>query len=548
MSERQLSFGRYVIDLARGGLLSDGRDIPLRPKSFEVLTYLAARPAQWVPKEELLEALWPGLIGADDALEQSIAELRRVLTGAEGSLITADPARGYCFDPEAALPERRHPAGIKKAFRWRWMYGLIAPLVLFAAFVAIWFVTSRTGPARAAPEIKPAIAILPFQDQGEEAGREYFADGFTQDLIDSLGRYSGLIVVTWNAVSTYKGAVAQPGEIARVLNVRYQVEGSIRHDADRVHIGAQLVDVQGRVLWSSRFDEPAAELFALRRRIVDEIARALSKDATEVPAQPSADRVTTNREAHDLVLQARPHLREPTRAGLAEARQLLRQALVLDPDYAAAHAALGDSFLAAVRRGWEESPQDSWQRVTAHANDALREDPDNVRARVLLGRMHLAFNRLADAEMELQRAIVLNPNDADALAGYGNALLWRGRVKQAIDSLELAERLDPELDELDRFALALAYYLGGQYPEAIEQGQLNLRENPEATYNLAVLAAAFAMNDRAADAASSAAELRRRDPELNSLLFGTKFQDTRDVDRLRKGLEKAGISLHTRGP
>lgn len=139
----RLAFGRYVLDLGRGCLLSDGREIPLRPKTFAVLTYLAQRPGQIVSEQQLFDAVWPGLIVTDDTLLQSMGELRRALGDAENSLITTVPERGYRLDPAAAPTERRHQPGLKKAFRWRWMYGLIAPLLLFIAFMIIWLVTAR---------------------------------------------------------------------------------------------------------------------------------------------------------------------------------------------------------------------------------------------------------------------------------------------------------------------------------------------------------------------------------------------------------------------
>jgi TolB-like protein/DNA-binding winged helix-turn-helix (wHTH) protein/cytochrome c-type biogenesis protein CcmH/NrfG len=537
---RKVSFGRYVLDPGRGCLLSDGREIPLRPKTFAVLTHLAERPGKLVSKEELFEAVWPGLIVTDDTLVQSIGELRRALGDADARLITTVPKRGYRLDVEAAPPERRQ-ARARSALRWRWMYGLIAPLLLFVAFAVIWFATASGRKPPPAEEANPAVAILPFQDQGEESTGEYFADGLTQDLIHSLGRFPELTVMSWNAVATYKGAVAQPGEIARVLAVRYQVEGSVRRAAGRLRISAQLVDVQGRVLWSSRYDEPDSDIFALQDRITREIAGALAVRVNEFEQQRVAAKPTESLEAYDLVLRARPLLRRPSRAGLVDARTLLRRALAVDPDYAAAHVALGETFYAAVSLGWAESPQEYWQRVTAHANEALRADAANVEARILLGRMHMAYNRYNEAKLEMQRAVDINPNDADALAGRGNVLLWVGRTQEAIQTLELAQRLDPELNTYDRFALCLAYYLNRQYGPAIEQGELNLRETPDASFNLAVLAAAYAQEGRAADAERTVAELRRRDPTFNALLFGNKFQNPRDLERLRAGLDKAGL-------
>jgi TolB-like protein/DNA-binding winged helix-turn-helix (wHTH) protein/Tfp pilus assembly protein PilF len=536
---RSLTFGRYVLDVTRGCLLSDGREIPLRPKTFAVLTYLAQRPGQLVSKDELFEAVWPGLIVTDDTLVQSIGELRRTLGDAEAKLITTVPKRGYRLDLEAAPPERRHARGVH-AFRWRWKYGLIAPFVVAIVFVAIWVLTPRASPVSAA-DARPAIAILPFQDQSEDASREYLADGLTQDLINSLGRFSELTVMSWNAVAAYKGAIAQPGEIARVLAVRYQVEGSLRYAADRLRVSAQLVDVQGRVLWSARYDEPAADVFALQDRIMREIAGALAIRVTEFEQRRVAAKPPASFDAYDYVLRARPALQRPTRAGIVAARELLRQALAIDPEYGAAHAALGETFHAAVSMGWAENPGEYWQRVAKHADDALRADAGNVRARVLLGRMHMAYNRYAEAELEIDRAVDINPNDADALAGRGNVLVWLGHTDEAIETLEFAQRIDPELNTFDRFALCLAYYLTKRYDAAIEQAVLNLRKTPDANFNLAVLAAAYAQADRAADAERTVAALRVSDPTFDALTFGNKFQNPKDLARLREGLNKAGL-------
>src|SRR5947207_5551344 len=123
---------------------------------------------------------------------------------------------------------------------------------------------------------KPAIAILPFLNQSDDSAREYFADGLTEDIINALGRFSALTVMSWNAVFPYKGKPAKPAEIASGLGVRYQVEGSVRHTGNRVHAIAQLVGTDGRVLWSGRFDEALVDLFAMQEKITTEIAAALA--------------------------------------------------------------------------------------------------------------------------------------------------------------------------------------------------------------------------------------------------------------------------------
>ncbi|HUQ09814.1 MAG TPA: winged helix-turn-helix domain-containing protein [Steroidobacteraceae bacterium] len=536
----KINFGRYVLDLSRGCLLSDGREIPLRPKTFSVLTYLAQRPGQLVSKDELFEAVWPGLVVGDDTLVQSIGELRRALSDADAKLITTVPRRGYRLEADAAPTERRRARGVQP-LRFRWKYGLFAPLALAIAFAAIWLATSRdVKPTRAADD-RPAIAILPFQNQSEDPGREYLADGLTQDLINSLGRFSELTVMSWNAVATYKGAIVQPGEIARVLAVRYQVEGSVRFADDRLRVSAQLVDVQGRVLWSARYDEAAADVFTLQDRITREVAGALAIRVSEQEQKRVAAKPPASFDAYDYLLRGRLLLQRPSRAGIVEARELLRKALAIDPGYGAAHAALGETFHAAVSLGWAEDPDDYWKRVEKHAGDALRVDPNNVQARVLLGRLNMAYNRYAAAELEMDRAVAINPNNADALAGRGNGLLWMGRSVEAIEWLELAQRIDPELNPYERFALAMGYYLKKRYDDAIEQCVVNLRKSPESTFNLPVLAASYAQTGRKDDAERTVATLHAHDPTFDAKAFGNKFQDAGDLEHLRAGMRKAGL-------
>jgi adenylate cyclase len=541
-AEQRLTFGRYVLDLQRGCLMLDGREISLRPKTFSVLQYLVAHPGRLVGKEELLEAVWPNLVVTDDTVVQSIGELRRALGESGARLITTVPRRGYRFEAQDAPAERRK-ARAWHPLRFRWKYGIFAPLAVALTVLALWLAGfwSEAPKAPAPADPKPTIAVLPFRNQGDDASREYLADGLTQDIINSLGRFSALTVMSWNAVAAYKGEAVRPGEIARLLAVRYQVEGSVRYSGDQVRVSAQMVDAEGRVLWSARFEEPPADVFALQDRLTREIAGALAIRVSEFELKRVAAKPTESFDAYDFLLRARPALRRPTRAGIAEARELVRQAIALDPQYAAAHSALGETFHVAISMGWAQSPDEYWNRVQAHAREALKFDVSDVRAHVLLARNFLVYNRYLEAQTEIDRAIAINPNDAEALAGRGNVLVWLGETDAAIESLELALRIDPELNDFDRFALALSYYLKHRYDEAIEQAELNLRKNAAARFNEAVLAAAYAQSGRSADAARVSEQILRTDPTFNGATYGNKFLNPEDLVHLRDGLRKAGL-------
>jgi len=388
---------------------------------------------------------------------------------------------------------------------------------------------------------RPAIAILPFLNQDNDTAREYFADGLTQDLITALGRFPELTVMSWNAVSAYRRASATPGEIARHLGVRYQVEGSVLQTGDRVRVAAQLVDSDGRVLWSARFDEPYSDLFVLQDKVTTQVAGVLAIRVTEIEQRRVLAKSGTNLASYDYLLRARPALQRPTRAELVQARSLLRGAIEIDPNYAAAYAALAETYFTATSMGWAESPSEAVGRAEDMANKALALDESDVRAHIILGRIHIFYQRYEQARVEIDRAIALNPNDAHALAGRGNIRMWLGETDAAIKDLELALRIDPELIAMDRFALSLAYYLKGRYDAAIEQASLNLQRTEGASFSRVVLAAAYAEQKEESEAARVVAAIHRLDPTFDARDFGSKFLRSEDLARLRDGMRKAGL-------
>jgi adenylate cyclase len=550
---RRLQFDRYVLDLSRGCLLREGVEITLRPKTFAVLCYLVEHAGRLVPKEEFFSAVWPNLVVTDDVLVQSVGELRRVL-GEDGSrLIKTIPRRGYRFETPASpvssapvtglMPDsdflHAAPAPPRSSNLHR---NFLAGLALATlAVAAIWWASGGNDGSKAEGIAPRVIAILPFQNQSNDPGREYFADGLTQDIINALGRFPELTVISWNAVSPYKGKQATPGELARNLAVNYQVEGSVLRAGDRLRVIAQLVDVSGHVLWAARFDEPLTDLFALQGRITTEIAGALAIRVRNAEQQRALAKPAESLEAYDYVLRARPALQRPARANLVEARALLRRAIQVDPDCAACYAALADTFYVAVAMGWAESPNEYLDRAEGLANKALSLSDAQIRAHVTLGRIHLFYHRYEQAIAEMDRAIVLNSSDAQSLAGRGNVLMWLGETDAAIEFLEQAQRIDPSLSAIDRYALSLAYYLKQRYGAAVEQAEINLRETADANYSRIVLAAAYAQQNRVEETARVTQLIRRLDPTFEPMAFGNKFLKPADLEHLREGFRKAGL-------
>ena len=541
------------------------------------MRYLVENAGRLVSKDDIFAAVWANLAVTDDTLVQSIGELRREL-GEDGSrLIKTIPRRGYRFDAvvtaqtverpsgvSLALPQKPLPAHPQsnesvRARAWAWArtssagrnraasaalaaVALLIGALLLSQFAFNGSTSDMQRPKSAEVGTKPAIAILAFLNQSNDPSHEYFVDGLTQDVINALGQFSGLTVMSWNAVLPYKGKAADPAEVARGLAVRYQVEGGVLKTGDRVRVTARLVDREGHVLWSARFDEALADLFALEDKITRQIAGVLAVRVSQIEQRRVLAKPTGSLEAYDYVLRARPALQHPDRAGIVEARRLLRRAMELDPNYAAAYAALAETYHISAVMGWAESPSAFLNRAEELANKALSLDECEVRAHVILGRIHIFHQQYKQAKAEIERAIAINPNDAHGLAGRGNILMWLGQTDAAIEALEQARRIDPDLNVIDRFALSLAYYLKRRYDAAIEQAELNLRENRRRELQ------PHRAGGRLCTAEPSRGRCAcRRDDPPRSIRPSTRrssepsFSSRGDLEHLRDGLRKAGL-------
>lgn len=567
----RLGFDRYVLDADAGCLRLEGSEILLRPKTFAVLCHLVERPQKLVSKEELFSAVWPNVAITDDVLVQSIGELRRAL-GDDGSrLIRTVPRRGYRFEaPVFALPSDVEEAGASSSAQppippdepvgslpraearprtWHAVaaVGVLATALLFVAGFAVGSLSIRRQTHDAAVALDgqrsatSAIAVLPFRTDGADGSPDHFADGITQDVISALGRFPGLTVMSWNAVRLFQDQSASPKDISDRLAVRYYVEGKVHRSDNRIRLDAQLVSTAGSILWSDRFDEVLADVFLLRDRLATQVAGSLAIKVTQQEQRRATTKPIDRLEAYDLVLKARPLLQRPSRAGNAEARELLKRAIERDPKYPGAYAALAEVHYVDVAMGWAQSPAAALDRAEDLAGKALSLDHAEVRAHVILGRIHILNHQYDRAATETERAIEINASDAQALAGLGNILLWRGETGRAIEALELSKRIDPDMNAIDRFALSVAYYLERRYGDAIEQSELNLRSTAGAHFSRAILAAAYAQTNNADLAARAASSLRRLDPTFDAQAFGTKFLNRSDLEHLREGFRKAKL-------
>jgi len=315
---------------------------------------------------------------------------------------------------------------------------------------------------------KPSIAVLPFTNMSGDPGQEYIADGITENIIACLSKISEMFVISRNSTFIYKGKSVKIQEVGRNLGVRYILEGSVQKAGERVRITAQLIDATtGHHLWAERYDRSMEDFFNLQDEITQEIAIALQVELTE-GERARAYRTTKNLEAWACVVQAVGCFRLFTREDNAKARKLAIRATKLDPEYVLAWTALGWTHAMDAGFGTGESATEHLKKAVTLAEKAVAMDDSNAEARSLLGYVRLFQKEYDKALMEGSKAVDLDPNNAYSHSTLAHTMLFSGDFSGAIKMFHKAMRLSPYYPDWNLLNLGNAYYMSGQYKEAVE--------------------------------------------------------------------------------
>ena len=472
----QVQFGPYVVDLRSGELCKGGIRVKLQERPFQILALLLAHAGESVSREEIRSRLWPDgtIVDFDNNISSAVGKLRAALcdSAAEPRYIETVGRRGYRFiaevkwlsppasvapqvdplPPAVAAPEaaRELPPARPARHGKRWVVVAFSALLLVAS--AALFAGYKGWPLRsrgAAPANKVMLAVLPFTNLTGNAGQEYFSDGFTEEMVAQLGRIDPdhLGVIARTSVMQYKNNPKPLSDVAHELGVRYLIEGSVRRDANKLRITAQLIDGRDQThLWAREYDRNVTDLLQVQQEIAqnitDEILSALhppKRAAVPVVRRPRP----TNYEAYDLYLQGRYLWNKRTREGFQQALDAFQKSIARDPGYAPSYAGIADSYALLSTYGYGE-PDEYMSRARAAALRALQLDEQLAEAHVSLALITETYDWDAKtAEKEFRRAIELNPNYATAHHWYAEFLGFEGRFDEALAEIERARELDP---------------------------------------------------------------------------------------------------------
>ncbi len=442
------------------------------------------------------------------------------------------PVRAFALDSEV------------RGGRRRWILAGIAAAVVLAIAGTFAALRWTEAPHHVAGVTNgQSVAVLLFTNQSGDAAQDYFADGLTEDITRALGRFKQLTVLAYGAVLPYRGKQLAPMEMGHALNARYLVGGSVRRAGDQVRVTVQLTDASnGTQLWAEQYDEKFTDIFQLQDRIARKVAGMLATNLQQIALQQSLKKPTSNLAAYDLLLRARAEANETTRAGNRMAREMLEKVIAMQPNYADALAELADATFQRAASGWSEFVDQDIDTAIKLAQKALEADDDSALAHSVLARAYTVQQRYELALAESERALQINPSDADVQATRAAVLLWTGDIDGSIAAGELAMRVNANVGPEHALNLGIAYLLKKRFADAVkllENARIRYPAYPTLDFPLA---GAYAELGRDAEAADALERGKTKDPYQDLAGFGTRFQDPALKRQLDQTMRKAGLN------
>ena len=354
--------------------------------------------------------------------------------------------------------------------RRRVVIGTVATLCVLIAISAAYFIIARnrrpTSSARPAAEPSTAtLAVLPFANLSASKDDEYFSDGITDEISGDLSKIAGLQVTARSSAFAFKGQNEDVKKIARLLNVRNILEGSVRRSADRIRVEVELIDaLNGFTVWSDRYDEKMTDVFQIQSDVAESVAGNLKVKLLADERARIEKRPTQSREAYDLYLLGNHYNAEQTEGSTIAAIDCFKRAIAKDPNFSLAYAFLAENYENLVSG---MAPRDVIPKAREAAEKALLIDDSNAVAHSDLAWALWAFDwDWSGAEHEFRHAIALDPNQYLAHLEYGQFLRSMGRYEESLKESERARELNP-LFVLPVCYIGDTFYMWRHYDQAL---------------------------------------------------------------------------------
>ncbi len=448
-------------------------DAQLDPKVMAVLACLAQARGELVPRDQIMENVWAGVVVTDFALSRCVYQLRKVLievSAAATPPIETLPKRGYRLAWEISAGAHTPSSPRQPVSTNRVTWGIVA-VALAAVVAGLAINASRTAPDARALEITPnfpvRVAVLPLEDVSPDGSQAVFASGLTREIVHQIARLPVVVAVGRDSVFGTAEGRAPDLETARLLEVELLLSGSVNAlgTARRILVDLRTVP-EGELLWSHSYLIEEDAPFVMLPDVASSVAQALDFNANGA----SARMATENLAAFEAYVAAGEADNDDVK------RQLLERALELDPRFAAAWNALAAIEIMPSWNGLV-TIDDAWHRAKPYLDRALEIDPESPQTLVTLGRFQRNRGETEAAIASFSRALELDPGYGWASANLGLALRWTGRYEEALAIHAAAVTMDP-LSPAAQTRLGTSHWLMGHFDEAARHYQRAIDLDP----------------------------------------------------------------------
>ncbi len=354
------------------------------------------------------------------------------------------------------------------------------------------------------------LAVLPFTNMSPDANDEYFADGMTEELISALSKLRALRVISRTSVMQYKKQSKPMVDIGRELGAGTLLEGSVRKAGNRVRIAVQLIDANtDNHLWAENYDRNLDDVFAIQSDVASRVSASLKSGGFAGPLQ--AD--TEDMEVYTIYLRAMQLSHENTESSLKEAITLLHDVVSRDPSFVRARVGLALSYVRMANSGYAE------------------------------------FTTLEDiAEVEVRKAIALDPSSAEAHAVLAGILQFLDRFDESVSEAKRAIDLNPNTAEA-YFTLGFDHGTMAQLDESLSLFRKALEMDPLSVQKARVLSLVLGIKGKTEEARTILSKMRQLYPENPTvyLAFGESYLFDKDYGKAQRMLDR-GLSINPAEP